>query len=187
MKVYICKNERINSREFAKMCLRDYTGETQTDFTFVESEFGKPLIDGVHDLHFSLSHSSFDGRAILICAVARFNIGADCQIINIKDTARCRKIAERFYSPHENLFLNRLPESDYTDNFFKIWTKKEAYIKYTGKGLAEGLSTFSVLSLDSVRFKRIAPELSGAYIYLCCSKADSLDGLEVRQVCSDTF
>lgn len=178
MKLYISSNK--NSREFAKMCVREYTGETR--FAFAENEFGKPFIIGMDEnVHFSLSHSG----DILICAVARFNIGADCQVVNIKKTAKCRKIAERFYSPQENLFLNGLPEAGYVNNFFEIWAKKEAYIKYTGRGLSEGLSTFSVtehgLSLCGVCFKRAAPELPGAYIYLCCGAADAheFDGLQV--------
>jgi phosphopantetheinyl transferase len=65
-------------------------------------------------------------------------------------------------------------EQEYINNFFKIWTKKEAYIKYTGKGLAEGLSTFSVNQLDGVYFKRIAG-LPGAYIYICCGEDNQED------------
>ena len=167
------KSHENNSREFAKRCIREYSGIADfTEFSFAENEFGKPFIANIDsDIHFSLSHSG----NILVCAVARFNIGVDCQIVNIKDAARCKKIAERFYSPQEKLFLDGLPDADYISNFFKIWTKKEAYIKYTGRGLSQGLSTFSVISPESergddVRFKRVAPELPNMFIYLCCEE-----------------
>ena len=199
MKLYICEDyinanwtkkitggEKI-SREFAKICVCDYIGRKQgrVDFKFVKNKYGKPFIkklsrkkDGQiinRDIFFSLSHSA----NLLICAVSRYNIGADCQFVNIKDIKICRKIAERFYSPQENLFLNGLPEEDYINNFFKIWTKKEAYIKYTGKGLSEGLNTFSVHELAGVYF--IMPEISDAYIYLCCGE-DNKDKLSIKYI-----
>lgn len=178
MKLYICEDvesAKRQSREFAEMCVRDYTGEKKAQFIFTKNKYGKPFIKN-RDIYFSLSHSG----NLLICAVSRYNIGADCQIINIKDIERCKKIAARFYSSHENIFLNSLPEAKYINHFFKIWTKKEAYIKYTGKGLAEGLSTFSVNHLDGVRFIKYTG-ISGAYIYLCCGE-DNSDDLRVEYI-----
>jgi phosphopantetheinyl transferase (holo-ACP synthase) len=200
MKLYICEDiknaawlKKVPSGEkpslaFAKMCICDYIGrkEGRVEFKFIRNKYGKPFIKKIsrkkggqinRDVFFSLSHSG----DVLICAVSRYNIGADCQLINIKDIKTCKKIAGRFYSPQENRFLDGLPEIDYINNFFKIWTKKEAYIKYTGRGLSEGLSTFSVNDLAGVNFKRALPELSGAYIYLCYGE-ENKDNLEVKYV-----
>jgi phosphopantetheinyl transferase len=196
MKLYICEdfknakwrrkivnNDKL-SLVFAKKCVCDFIGEKEKhiDFILSKNNYGKPFIESIYktkggkrkkidiNLHFSLSHSG----GIIICAVACFNIGADCQFINIKDIEQCRKIAERFYSPSENVFLNELTEKEYISGFFKIWTKKEAYIKYTGKGLAEGLNTFSADKIKGVYFKKVIPgklkktEKSGLFIYLCC-------------------
>ena len=199
MKIYICddyKNAKWRSQipdgekisiRFAKICVCDCIGRKQqrVNFKFAHNKYGKPYIkklsrkrDGRiinRDIYFSLSHSA----DMLICAVSRYNIGADCQFINIKDIKICRKIAERFYSPKEILYLNNLPECEYINNFFEIWTMKEAYVKYTGKGLSEGLRTFDVHELDGVRFERILPELPGAYIYLCRA-AQNCDELRVE-------
>jgi len=198
MKLYICEDyrnakwlrkvpgdEKI-SLAFAKICVCDYIGRKgeRVEFKFAKNKYGKPFIKKLsrkkggqinREVYFSLSHSG----DMLICAVSRYNIGADCQIINIKDFKVCKKMAERFYSPPEILFLNKLPEEEYVNNFFEIWTKKEAYIKYTGKGLSEGLSTFSVDNIDGVYFQRALPELSGAYIYICCGE-DNKDELGVK-------
>ena len=173
MKLYVRENYK-NSREFAEICVRDYTGES--NFTFAENKYGKPFVSGLENMHFSTSHSG----NMIICAVARHNIGADCQIININDIAKCKKIAGRFYSPHENLFLDGLPAHKYISNFFEIWTKKEAYIKYTGRGLSEGLSSFTVDNIGGVCFKRVLPELSGAYIYLCCGEENKKNRADLR-------
>jgi len=201
MKLYICedyKNARWRgqitdgekaSLRFARICVSDYIGRKQgrVNFKFAHNKYGKPYIKKLsrkkggqiinREIYFSLSHSSH----MLICAVSRYNIGADCQFINIKDIKICRKIAERFYAPQEILYLNNLPECEYINNFFEIWAKKEAYVKYTGKGLSEGLSTFDVHELDGVRFERVMPELTGAYIYLCCGEQNQ-DELRVEYV-----
>ena len=177
MKLYICNDVRIArwrkyilsdkklSLAFAKKCISDFIGEKEQDveIVFTKNEYGKPFVASIYKiirdknkeesgkikmdipLFFSLSHSD----NMMVCAVACFNIGADCQKKNIKidDIGKCRKIAGRFFTEQENIFLDNLTEEQkYIDNFFKIWTKKEAYIKYTGKGLSEGLQTFLVAS-----------------------------------------
>ena len=188
MKVYICENyknanwaKKVPSGEklslaFAKLCVCDYIGRRpeRVEIKFEKNRYGKPFIQELRrkkggrinrDAFFSLSHSG----DILICAVSHCNIGADCQVVNIRDIKTCRKIAGRFFSPRENLVLDQLPDDDYTDKFFELWTKKEAYVKYTGRGLSEGLDTFSVFDVENVRFDRVTPCFEGAYIYICRS------------------
>ena len=208
MKLYICEDYRIAkwrkfiindkklSLAFAKKCICDFLGEKErfVEIVFSRNEYGKPYVESIYkikdetekikidiSLFFSLSHSG----GMMICAVACFNVGADCQKKNIDNIENCKKIANRFYTEKENVFLNSTEQEEYTDNFFRIWTKKEAYIKYTGKGLAEGMKTFSVTNekrqksyLGEVYFKRISLEKlrkiekNNFYLYLCYNKAN---------------
>ena len=182
-------NDEKISLTFTRKCICDYIDENelQVELSFYNNKYGKPFINSLQkikdkqrikintNLYFSISHSN----DVLMCAISRHNIGVDCQIINIQNIETCKKISKRFYSPTENIFLNDLPQENYINNFFKIWTKKEAYIKYTGKGIAEGLNTFSVNNLDDIYFKRVTfDKLSDAYIYLCYDK-NNKDKLEV--------
>ena len=196
-KIYHRKDPKI-SKLFIKKCICDFIGEKENniDIVFAQNDYGKPYINEIYklkcgmrvkidiSLFFSLSHSD----NMMVCAVACFNVGADCQVKNPKDAEQCRKIAKRFYSEAENKFLDSLDiniPDIYINNFFKIWTKKEAYIKYTGKGLSEGLNTFAVTSetrqknyLGGVYFKRILPKKlrklkrKDFCIYLCYNKAN---------------
>ncbi|MCL2098813.1 MAG: 4'-phosphopantetheinyl transferase superfamily protein [Oscillospiraceae bacterium] len=199
MKLYICENyknagwtkkvpdgEKI-SLTFARLCICDYIGRRpeRVEFKFKKNKYGKPFVEKIsrkkggkinRDVFFSLSHSG----DILICAVADYNIGADCQAVNTDDITSCKKIAGRFFSDDENLFLNKLPETEYTDRFFKIWTKKEAYVKYTGRGLSEGLNSFSVFEAAGVYFMRAAPKTAGAYIYICAGEENFGGNLRVK-------
>jgi len=45
---------------------------------------------------------------------------------------------------------DRGSDNDPLIRFFEIWTAKEAYMKYTGKGFSEGFRTFSSLRLPDV-------------------------------------
>ena len=104
-----------------------------------------------------------------MCAVSRQEIGVDIQ----KQTREYRRgIAKRFFHPDEYKYLKK---NNFKD-FFPVWTAKESYVKYTGRGVAEGFSTFSVVS-----FGRIAQSVNGAQIrflsfdpdyclYLCAEK-----------------
>jgi 4'-phosphopantetheinyl transferase len=107
---------------------------------FVYNAFGKPDLSPEFDtrLKFNLSHSA--GRALI--AVAATNVGVDLEYIRAEsdyaDIARC------FFSAAEVDYLSALARHLYPEGFFSCWTKKEAYIKASGEGLAIALNSFSV-------------------------------------------
>ncbi|MDR3361228.1 MAG: 4'-phosphopantetheinyl transferase superfamily protein, partial [Bifidobacteriaceae bacterium] len=48
--------------------------------------------------------------------------------------------------PDERAHIEAAAEEDASRRFLEIWTKKEAYLKWRGTGLAGGLESFSVLA-----------------------------------------
>jgi 4'-phosphopantetheinyl transferase len=107
---------------------------------FASNEYGKPNLDGhKNDLRFNLSHSH--GVALFACSRA-CEVGIDIE--RLRDDFSSHDIAARFFSRAELCAFNSVPTRLRTRAFFNCWTRKEAYIKATGKGLSYPLDTFTV-------------------------------------------
>jgi 4'-phosphopantetheinyl transferase len=97
---------------------------------------GKPCVEG---LRFNLAHS----HELALYAFSRGReLGVDLERIRpLRDAAA---IAERYFSAEENAVLRSLPEIQRHEAFFRCWTRKEAYLKALGDGLARPLDSFDV-------------------------------------------
>lgn len=107
---------------------------------FTYNAHGKPaLADAGSGLHFNLSHAG----DLMLCALARRReVGVDLEALRTdSDTAA---LAQRWFSPCEQKMLQALPPAARTAAFFRIWTRKEAYLKGIGEGLSHGLHNFTV-------------------------------------------
>lgn len=91
---------------------------------------GKPQIVNFPK-KFNLSHSG----DYVVCAVGDGEVGADIQ----KWVPYKERTAERFFAPTEWKLLQELPASQRTELFYRLWSRKEAYGKYTGQGIGNVL------------------------------------------------
>ena len=111
------------------------------DICIERGEYGKPYIKDHEEWQFNISHT--DG--LIVIAVADCPIGIDVEKIREPDY----RIAKRFFTKAENEYIGSDIEGRDV-RFFEIWTKKEAYIKYIGKGLGEPLGNFDVTSMPEI-------------------------------------
>jgi len=88
---------------------------------------GKPYFPAHPQLHFSISHS---GEYIL-CALGSRPVGVDIECIR----ARGAKLAR--YALAASEYEQYLALGGDWPAFYSLWTKKEAWAKYTGEGLAK--------------------------------------------------
>jgi len=117
--------------------LGGYLGAGPVDIAFEYGIHGKPALARRHGspLKFNVSHS--DGVALMAISHG-VEVGIDVEAI--RPMADANQIAARFFSPRETAELRALsPRS-----FFTCWTRKEAYLKARGLGLAQQLRAFSV-------------------------------------------
>ena len=72
------------------------------------------------------------------------------------------KIAGRFFSIGEQ----KLVDEGGTDTFYRLWTMKEAYAKFTGRGIGEVLAGTDVTQLQNVLFTEYRLD-NGMYCAIC--------------------
>lgn len=119
--------------------LSRYLGQAPLEIRFECNPHGKPYLAGGSAIRFNLSHSH--GLALVGVARGR-EVGVDVE--QFRPGVLEHGIAERFFSPREVAALRALPAGEQPAAFFRCWTRKEAYIKAKGRGLAIRLSDFDV-------------------------------------------
>ncbi len=132
------------------------------DDQIAQDEFGKPYLKDRKDVHYNLSHS---GQYVVL-AWGGTEVGVDVQ--KHDPSVNVEAIGARFFTPDELQYIrgDRL-------RFYEIWTKKESFLKYTGKGLRAGLNSFSVL----------APEPGIRYFYRTLEMSHSLSVCTEEDAC----
>lgn len=105
------------------------------NIVFGENNCSKPLLINNQDYHFNISHT----HNMIAVAISNNPVGVDVERIREIDTG----IAKRFFTKREQNYIEK-SQDDLYERFFEIWTKKEAYIKYIGKGLSVPLNSFDV-------------------------------------------
>ena len=142
--------------EYCRVCGPEDARKVAELLHVARTEKGKPYFPNCPRIQFSISHSG----AYWACAVAGKQIGMDLQEhVRAKNEtregaiARFRKMAGRFFHPTEARFVER----DCYNNFFAVWTAREAYVKFTGQGIDKYFSEHCVVPEDEAWW----PQLSG--------------------------
>ncbi len=147
----IHRDRYIVGRGVLRQLLCRYLNVQPKALTFAYGDKGKPYIDAPStSLHFNVSHTANLG----LLAFAYRRLGVDIEQIN-PDRATTA-IAERYFAPDEVSRFKALPESERSAGFYNAWTRKEAYMKAVGAGLALGLANFSVTLSPNVPARLLA-------------------------------
>ena len=126
----------IVGRGILRKILSCYVSEPPEKLVFRYGSRGKPYLRDRSDLQFSLGHSG----GFAVYAISEEELGVDIELV--KPSADWRKISKRFFSPREVEELDGLDSTEQLHAFFSCWTRKEAYIKATGEGMATRLGKF---------------------------------------------
>lgn len=120
----------------AKRILSNETLISKENIIIGKTKLGKPIIKTPNNLNFdiSISHS---GSYLTIGICNDGKIGVDVELlkdINYRVFRNCLSVSEEKYVNSGKEITQRL------ENFYEIWTRKEAYSKTLGTGLQRPLS-----------------------------------------------
>lgn len=117
---------------------------------FRKNIYGKPEVDWQIDddshrppMHFNISHTS----SLIACGVTMdVRIGIDVEEKQRKIKHNILAFAKRYFSPYEVEILAAITDHEVQrQEFIKLWTLKEAYVKALGRGFsAAPFKTFTI-------------------------------------------
>jgi len=164
VRMFIAKTEsRITSEIFIKHIANNQLGIAKEKLIIGKNKYGKPFLANFPNVHYNISHT----KGLVVCAISDSCVGIDVERIKPFN----KRIVERFFSKNEREYIFASKENQ-DERFAEIWTKKESYIKWIGKGMAIPIDSFDVLSF------RKAPKLcSTLYLKYCITIC--VDGLHI--------
>ncbi len=157
-------------------------GIREKNVKYVLGNNGKPAFecnDGhafiLENVHFNVSHSG----NIAICSWGTIPVGVDIEQIkyNHSKTITCNMLTYQ-----EAKYLDSLSDDCMCiEEFYRIWTLKESFVKAIGAGLAIGFDSFNIILNDKCSVIQSINEeayyfkeysISGYKTAVCCSKDD---------------
>ncbi len=133
VKILLTKTQPIDSQSLLYTILSRYYGLPMP--AFATNEHGKPYLTNA-PYFFSLAHSG----TLTAVAVSEKEVGLDVE-----------KRTEKNYPA----VVSRLTEREKTEDFFTVWTAKEAYVKLRGFSLASELK--ELCFYDNVLYRKGIP------------------------------
>lgn len=117
--------------------LAELTGTRPDRIGFHFGRHGKPFLPGGPS--FNQSHSR---ERIMIAVAAGGRLGVDIE--QLRGVTHMLALADKNFADDESASLRAAPAHERRALFFRIWTRKEAFLKALGVGLTHSLRSFSV-------------------------------------------
>ncbi|GAM12844.1 4'-phosphopantetheinyl transferase family protein [Mesobacillus selenatarsenatis] len=124
------------SSEIVRSLIASKLNLNLNEFNIQIDKYGKKFVDEEHGIHFNISYSD---EWILI-GISNSSIGVDIEKLRTIDY----KNISRHFSMEEQRYLRTVDSHIGEKEFYRIWTGKESFVKYLGKGLRIPLDSFSI-------------------------------------------
>lgn len=129
------ENKSKIATEFVKKILAEKLKVDKEEIKIARDENSKPYIKNYPNLHFNISHTD----SYIAIAFSNKPVGIDIEKIRNVNL----NVANRYFTKKENEYIFSEKGKEYI-HFFEVWTKKEAYLKQSGKGIRVKLNSFDV-------------------------------------------
>ncbi|MCK5247822.1 4'-phosphopantetheinyl transferase superfamily protein [Candidatus Bipolaricaulota bacterium] len=151
------RDKRIVAWGRLRYILSRYLAISPRDIGIRRVSTGRPEIVSPEEtgLRFSLTHSGNHG----LLAVSRMPVGIDLE--NIRPSVDADALSARFFARNESESIADLPADERVEAFFRVWVRKEAYLKAAGGSVPAGLSKCEV-SADAADPRVLVTEFEAA-------------------------
>jgi len=139
-----------------RVILSGYLGLAAEKIVYRQQKFGKPDIvieGGEHAVKFNLAHS---GEHMLVAVGSNLDIGVDIECWDRK--VDCAAIVGICFAEAEFQFWQDLPDDGKGEFFYRLWTRKESFIKAVGVGLGLDVSRVVCSLMGATRFLSVPEE-----------------------------
>ena len=163
----IGKNEKNALLSLSALSLLHSAG---MDGTLAYGKNGRPYFcDRMCD--FSITHTQNHVFCAIIDGEEPTRIGIDAEELGRPDFSNLEEMAARWFGENEQTVFSASPTKE---TFLRLWTRKEAYVKYTGEGL-KALSKVDTVSLEAEGEIRFFDYREGDILLSLCAPRTAVD------------
>jgi 4'-phosphopantetheinyl transferase len=136
------QKQHIKVRAGVRLILAAYLKQSCDKINIAKTVHGKPYLPDYPEIQFNISHS---GNLLLVAISPIGSVGIDIEQLKprLRDFSG---LVAKCFAPSEITYWNALPESEKAAEFYQFWTRKEAFVKAVGRGLAIGLEQCVIVS-----------------------------------------
>jgi 4'-phosphopantetheinyl transferase len=133
------KHQRYRSQQIETLgrlreILARYLNVEASEVKLAKEKYGKPIIVGDTDIVFNLSHSS---DKLIVAVGLQCQLGVDIEVMRQRE--QFAGLVKRCFAKEERTYWGNLPETEKASEFYRFWTRKEAFVKAVGRGIALGM------------------------------------------------
>jgi len=136
------RDRYIVGRGVLRVLLANYVQQPPEQLLFDYNQYGKPALSNQPQAKSIESNISHSHEIALFAFTSIGPLGVDVEYM--REDIDYEQLAQHFFSIQENASLQALPRTMWRQAFYNCWTRKEAYIKGRGEGLAIPLDQFDV-------------------------------------------
>ena len=127
------KAQFIAARTYLRTILGGYLQIQPNQVKFHYNQYGKPSLSDIHhsSLFFNLSHSGDWG---VLAVATKKAVGVDLEYIDPE--MNFFQLSHSYFNAQEKLCLDQYPHSRQRRGFYRLWTQKEAMLKFLGSGFS---------------------------------------------------
>lgn len=160
----IGKNEKNALLSLSALSLLHHAG---VEGTLAYGENGRPYFEE-RMCDFSITHTQNHVFCAIIEGEEPTRIGIDAEDLERPDFSNLDEMASRWFGENERAIFSASPTKE---TFLRLWTRKEAYSKYTGEGL-RALSQIDTVVLENEGHIRFFDYREGDILISLCVPHD---------------